>query len=136
MKPEDVIDASDLRPLPDDGINMNPHGDPPSQGEQLYDEIVKTIETGGNIKINGCWANSVNKAEWEGNPENEVLLILYDGDPNDDEWSEKITEEDLNLAEIKNGIIIIDGKPTTDGETYFDGDDIQIELYRFYHPVM
>ena len=41
IRPEDVVDASDLQPIPDDGINMNPWGDPPDESEES-DQVAGT----------------------------------------------------------------------------------------------
>jgi hypothetical protein len=190
MKPEDIVDASDLRPIPDDGINMNPWGDEPddspyfvvndkygnklsfreveeeicitiqnqntnpislsfdkeqipdlivflnekytsyniSSGELLFNEIVKTVEEGGYVSFNG-YRVDIGKDVWKNDPENEVLYFLWEQE--DEEYNEKLTEEDLCNAQIVDGNIIIPYNPFEFEGICSDADDVII-LYRKY----
>lgn len=73
-------------------------------GKKFYDLIIETIHQGGAIRLNGDLITTVNSSKWNNDPDNEVLLLMWED--NGEEYIEKITEEDLDRAELnENGEI-------------------------------
>lgn len=98
-------------------------------GQKLFQEIIETVEGGGTVRIDGNLVTIVNSDEWKDDPENEVLYFGWEEEGQ--EYSEQLTEDDLNNATIDNGDIVIPDAPDEQDGVYFDRD-IRISLYRKY----
>lgn len=98
-------------------------------GQKLFEEIYETIRRGGMIRIDGNLVTTFNFDEWKDEPENEVIYFGWEEEG--EEYSDKITEEDLNNANIRSGDIVILEIPT-EGNRVCYSSDTRISLYRKY----
>jgi hypothetical protein len=91
-----------------------------ANGKKLLEEIVECMRDTGMIKVNNffpCHTISL-ETDWKNEDENEILHIVWEED--EEEYSENISENDLNCASIKDGNIIIKDD---------DGNDFIISLF-------
>ena len=104
-----------------------------SVGKLIFNEVVKTVEGSGLVRVDGNAALTINFfTPWKYDPDNEAMILLWmdNDDAHGSEFTEHLLEEDFDNAEIKDGNIIITRNLESDG--VFHDTEITLSLYRKY----